>query len=242
MFTLQDLTVLIVGGSSGIGLATAQAAQRLGAHVLITALSPTEGEAASAALNQAPWAELDFTSAEATKTVVAKLAQAHGPLHHVYVAAGTTALTHIANDPLESQIALLRMRVEGSVNVVRAALPWLDSRGSVTLTGGISTDRPVKGAWVSGVGTASAEQLARVLALELAPIRFNAVSPGWTDTPLWDRILGANKASVLDGVAASLPVGHIASPDDIAMAVILLMCNPSITGEIVHVDGGGRLI
>ena len=92
------------------------------------------------------------------------------------------------------------------------------------------------------MATAAAEQLARVMALELAPIRFNAISPGYTDTLMWDAVLGEAKSQVLNAVAERLPVRHIATPQQVAEAIVLFMTNRSMTGAVVHVDGGARLI
>jgi len=75
----------------------------------------------------------------------------------------------------------------------------------------------------------------------LAPLRCNAVSPGWTDTPMWDRILGEGKDEIFRGVAARTPVGRLMAADEVAEAVIFLMSNRAVTGEILHVDGGQRL-
>ncbi|MEM8909751.1 MAG: SDR family oxidoreductase, partial [Bacteroidota bacterium] len=124
----------------------------------------------------------------------------------------------------------------------RAAAPKMRPQGSIIFTGGVSTDRPIAGAWVSGLATASAEQLARVLVMEFPQIRFNAIAPGYTDTPMWDTIFGADKTAVLATVAEKLPSQKIASPEEVASAVLLLMSNHSITGEVIHVDGGGRLV
>ena len=118
----------------------------------------------------------------------------------------------------------------------------MNPEGSITFTGGVSTDRPIAGAWVSGLATASAEQLARVLVMEYPDVRFNAVAPGYTDTPMWDTILGSDKESVLSEVAKSLPVKKIASAEEVASAVVFLMSNASVTGETIHIDGGGRLV
>ena len=96
--------------------------------------------------------------------------------------------------------------------MVRAAHGLVRPGGSFTFTGGLSSDRPVPGAWVSGIATMATEQLARVLALELAPIRFNAIAPGYTAT------------------------------DEVAQAVLLLMQNEAMTGETIHVDCGARLV
>lgn len=86
------------------------------------------------------------------------------------------------------------------------------------------------------------EALARALALELAPIRVNVVSPGWVDTPIWETIAGDDKTERLAAMAERLPVGRIGQPTDIAQAFVALMNNGFITGTLLHVDGGHRLI
>jgi NAD(P)-dependent dehydrogenase (short-subunit alcohol dehydrogenase family) len=86
------------------------------------------------------------------------------------------------------------------------------------------------------------EALARALALELAPVRVNVVSPGWVDTPIWDTIAGDKKAERLAAMAGRLPVGRIGQPTDIAEAFVALMHNGFITGTLLHVDGGHRLV
>ena len=86
------------------------------------------------------------------------------------------------------------------------------------------------------------EALARALALEIAPIRVNAVSPGWTDTPLWDKIAGDSRAEWLAAMAARLPAGRIGQPADVAQAFLALTRNAFITGTLVHADGGQRLV
>jgi NAD(P)-dependent dehydrogenase (short-subunit alcohol dehydrogenase family) len=86
------------------------------------------------------------------------------------------------------------------------------------------------------------EQLARVLALELAPIRFNAISPGYTDTPMWDHIFPGDGAQALGDATKKLLVPRLVTADEVAQAVLLLMQNEAITGETIHVDGGARLV
>lgn len=236
---LTEQQVIVVGGSAGIGLAVARLAQERGARVTIMGRSEERLRAAAATLG----AGVSVIAMDAgNEEQVHRAFAGFETIHHVYVASGSTKLGGFLDGTVDEAIAPFVERIWGSVYVTRAVAKKIPAGGSVTFTGGLSTDRPVPGAWVSGIGTATAEQLARVLALELAPIRFNAVSPGYTDTPMWDRILGDNKNAVLSSVAEKLPVKHIATPEEVAEAVLLLMTNRSITGESLHVDGGARLV
>lgn len=235
---LQGQQVVVIGGGSGIGLAVARQALARGAVVTIAGRSEQRLRAAAASLGPVSTAVLDVTD----PALVHELFDGLPRVDHVYFAAGSTQLSNILEGEAEAQLAPLITRLWGAVHVIRAAAPRLSPGGSLTFTGGLSTDRPVQGAWVSGVATAAAEQLARVMALELAPLRVNAVSPGYTDTPMWDGVLGEAKQDVLNSVAARLPVRRIATPDEVASAVLLLMTNPSMTGAVIHVDGGARLV
>lgn len=230
--------IVVVGGASGIGLAVGRGALERGARVSLLDVD-------EAGLSRVAAEERRFSVRAVDvgdeRQVEAFFADA-GRLDHVFVAAGTTRLGDLFGAPLDEQLAPLVLRVWGSARVARAVARRLGAGGSLVFTGGVSTDRPVPGAWVSSVGTAAAEQLARALALELAPVRVNAVAPGWTDTPMWDRVLGSEKAAVLEAVASKLPIRRIAQPEEVAHAVLFLMENRAVTGAIVNVDGGGRLV
>jgi NAD(P)-dependent dehydrogenase (short-subunit alcohol dehydrogenase family) len=235
---LHEQHVVIVGGSSGIGLATAHAAHRAGASITLIARTEATLRLGAAQLPGAAIAVADVLDETRLAAAFAGL----GQVDHVVNTAGTTKLGSLLDpEPVDEQLDALRTRLVGSANVVRAAHRSLRADGSIVFTGGISTDRPVRGAWVSSVGTAAAEQLARALALELAPLRVNAVSPGWTDTPLWERVLGHQRDAVLEGAIGGHLTGRIVDPQHVADAIVLLMANPSITGEIIHVDAGARL-
>ena len=163
-------------------------------------------------------------------------------IDHIYIAAGSTKISNVLEGALDDSMRFFNERLLGGLRIVRAAISKVPFLGSFTFTGGISTDRPIAGAWVSGLGTASAEQLARVLVLEFPGKRFNAVSPGYTDTPMWDTILGDDKSAVLADLAEKIPVKKIASPAEVASAVLFLMSNDSVNGEVIHIDGGNRLV
>jgi NAD(P)-dependent dehydrogenase (short-subunit alcohol dehydrogenase family) len=236
---LNQQHIVVIGGSSGIGRAVAEIATQLGATVTITGLAAANTQAVAAQLGAGVGhAALDMADEEAINQFFDTLPT----IDHVYVAGGSTKLGGVLDGPLASSLAAFDLRVAGSLRIVRAAVGKLNKGGSFTFTGGLSTDRPIAGAWVSGLGTAAAEQLARVLVMEFPGVRFNAISPGYTDTPMWDAVLGENKQAVLAEVGSKIPTGRVATPEEVASAVILMMANPSINAEVIHVDGGSRLI
>ena len=241
MFTkqLKNKTVIIVGGSSGIGLAVAKMAYDSGADVILTSRTLARAVAIARSIGvTVRGMELDVNDEDA----VIKMFNTFTTIDHIYIAAGNTKLGKVTEGSLEENMNSFSTRLLGSLRVVRAAVGKISNHGSVTFTGGVSTDRPIPNAWVAGLGTASAEQLARVLVMEFPSIRFNAVAPGYTDTPMWDTIMGDNKNTILAGIAETLPVKKIATPEEVAAAVLFLMSNDSVTGEVIHVDGGSRLI
>mgnify|MGYP001810354678 CR=1 FL=1 len=239
MNPLKSKIVVVIGGSSGIGRAVVALAHEQGATLTLTSRSLDKAQRIAKEIGAAVHASaLDVNDEKAVNAFFASFTA----IDHIYIAAGSTRLGRVTDGNLEDSMAAFNERILGSLRVVRAAVTKITPGGSMTFTGGVSTDRPIAGAWVSGLGTASAEQMARVLVMEFPNIRFNAVAPGYTDTPMWDPIMGDNKASILAGVAATLPVKKIATPEEVASAVLFLMSNASVTGETIHVDGGARLI
>lgn len=129
--------------------------------------------------------------------------------------------------------------------------PWLVAKhlggalpagGSLVFTSGVAAYRPGPGASMIATANGALEALARSLALELAPVRVNVVSPGWVDTPIWDVLAGDAKGERLAAMAARLPAGRVGTPDDIARAIVALLDNGFVTGTVLHVDGGHRLV
>jgi NAD(P)-dependent dehydrogenase (short-subunit alcohol dehydrogenase family) len=232
-------SIVVIGGSSGIGLAVATMAFEMGANVTLTSRDLVKAQSVATSVGASVKGfSLDIDDENAVNI----LFQSLNTVDHIYIAAGNTKLGSVTEGNLKENMTAFNTRILGSLRVVRAVAERINPLGSIVFTGGVSTDRPIAGAWVSGLGTASAEQLARVLVMEFPHIRFNAVAPGYTDTPMWDGIMGENKASILANVAASLPVKKIATPEEVASAVLFLMSNGSVTGEVIHVDGGGRLV
>ena len=235
---MTEQQVVIIGGSEGIGLAVAKAARSLGARVLAVSRTREKLEAARELVSG-----LEIRVADINDTAsIEELFSEFSTVDHVYIAAGSSKIGSPLGHPLSDFRHRFDERLWGSIDVVRAAHRLMRPGGSFTFTGGVSSDRPVSGAWVNGIATMATEQLARVLALELAPIRFNAISPGYTDTPMWDSIFPENGAQALSDVIKKHLIPRLVTADEVAQAVLLLMNNEAITGETIHIDCGARLV
>ena len=235
--------VLIIGGSSGIGLALAELLLADGAQVTIAGRSADRLAAAAKALDQ-PKRLRTYQVDIGREDQVRRLLAAAAPLHHVAVtaldAAGTIA--PLAEFDLDNAKALVDTKLFGPWLVAKHAGAHMAAGASITFTSGVAAYRPGPGGSMAAAVNGAIEALARALALELAPIRVNAVSPGWTDTPLWDKIAGDSRAERLAAMAARLPAGRIGQPADVAQAFLALTRNAFITGTLVHADGGQRLV
>lgn len=243
MSTLIDKKIVIVGGSSGIGLGVAAAALESGANVVVVGRSPEKLHKAERTLG----ADRRVTSlaVDMTKeTEVAQLFDQVGAFDHLVSTAGTPP----PNYPIDhTDIDVVRRFVDskllGAVTLAKHAVPTLRPGGSMIFTSGINKDRPpVPGGSVVAAIAGSFSYFAHALALELAPTRVNVVSPGWVDTPMWDEIVGAAKSGFFADMAPRLPARKIATPADIARAYVYLMESELTTGETIHIDGGQRLI
>ncbi|MEW9309205.1 SDR family oxidoreductase [Labrys neptuniae] len=235
--------IIVVGGSSGIGLGVARAALENGADVVIVGRSPDKLRAAEQSLD----AGLQVRSVVADMTEEADLArlfQNAGAFDHLVSTAGTPP----PGDPIErTDMAMVRRFVDnkliGAVMLAKHAAATLRRDGSMIFTSGINKDRPpIPGGAVVSAIAGSFGFFARALALELAPRRVNIVSPGWVDTPMWDEIVGEAKSGFFAGMAGRLPAGRIATPADVAPAYLYLMQSAFTTGETIHIDGGHCLI
>ncbi|RWB52886.1 SDR family oxidoreductase [Mesorhizobium sp.] len=243
MTTLRDKKIIVVGGSSGIGFGVAVAALEGGAKVVIAGRSADKLKAAVAKLAGAGRV-MGVAADMANEADVARLFDEAGAFDHLVATAGTPP----PNYPIgEADMDFVRQFVDGklvgAVMLAKHAVRTLRKGGSMTFTSGINKDRPpVPGGSVVSAIAGSFTYFARALALELAPTRVNIVSPGWVDTEMWDEIVGEAKTGYFDQMAARLPAGRVATPADIAPAYLYLMQNAFMTGEIIHIDGGQRLV
>jgi len=235
--------VLIVGGSSGMGLSLAATLLAEGAKVTIAGRTPERLDEARRQLPQS--ALLSTIAADITREdeVVELFAKA-GPLDHIVTTAAT--LDGVYRLLPELELPAIRRAIDskllGPLLLAKYGAPSLSSHGSITFTSGIAAYRPAaRGSVVAAVNGALAS-LAYALAIELAPIRVNVVSPGWVDSPIWAAVAGDKKAEMLGAMAERLPVGRVGQPADIAQAIQFLMRNGFATGTVLHVDGGHRLV
>lgn len=237
--SLKGQQVVVLGGSSGIGLSVAEAALGEGAAVRIFARDEERLRRAQQKLGE----RIEVTSLDMLDhTALAASLEAMTQIDHVFLSAGAFAPGEIHDGDLEGFRRALEVRLWSGVVAVRAALPRMASGGSFVFTGGLAASRPHSGAWATSVATAASEQMARAIAPTLARfgVRANTLSPGWTDTPMWDGILGADKHSKFATLAGEIPLGRLGGAEEAAAAVLFLFKNRFVTGEVVHVDGGHR--
>ena len=232
---LAGQIVVVVGGSSGIGLATAKRAQAQGALVTIVARDKEKLRQASAEIAGSTWRAADVTDRDGVAEAVGHLAH----IDHVFISAGQGGTSDILESGMEELQRPFEERVFGTFNVVRAAAPRM-REGSITLMSGMNASRVRANASAQTAALCAVESLVRTLALDLAPIRVNGVAPGWIDTPRLDRTLGMEKQTRIAAVAEQLPGGRIGQPEEVASAVVLMMTNRYINGEVLHIDGAGR--
>jgi NAD(P)-dependent dehydrogenase (short-subunit alcohol dehydrogenase family) len=139
----------------------------------------------------------------------------------------------------------VRSKFLGAVFAVQESAARINAGGSITLTSGIAARRPMRGGSAAAAVNSGLEGLVRALAVELAPLRVNGVSPGWTDTPIWDGMAGMTKERKNEAfatMAARLPSGRVGRAEDIAEAIVFLMGSEFTTGTVLDVDGGHRLV
>lgn len=235
---LADHQVIVVGGSSGIGFAVARQAKLAGAQVTLVARNPSRLREAAEALGDTRYVTADLLDS----TSIPGIFQGISKIDHLIITAGTASLQPLSNTDSDSLQKIVMERLIGPLLLIKSAIRYLSPTGSVTLTSAQLASRPIGvGAIMAGT-TAAIESIGRALALELAPVRINVVAPGMTDTPLLDKLLGPDKEQVLSEVVAALPVRRIASADDVARAILFLMSASSVTGEVLHIDGGARWI
>jgi NAD(P)-dependent dehydrogenase (short-subunit alcohol dehydrogenase family) len=229
--TLAGKKVVVIGGSSGIGLATAELAKAHGADVVIASRSAAKLDPVAERLKVTAIAA-DVTSDES----VTELFRRTGPIDHVVLTAAQLRTGPFKTVAMEDVRATMEGKFWGAWRVAREAT--IRPGGSLTLVTGFLSVRPRPNSAIISAANGALESLARALALELAPVRVNAVSPGVIDTPIRAAMPEAARKEMLAKTAASLPVGRVGMAEDIAQQIASFMANGFATGSIVYVDGG----
>ncbi len=237
--TLESKVVVVLGGSSGMGLATAKAAAAEGAQVVITGRSQEKLDAANAQLPAGSRsAALDVADEAGTRALFDQI----GHIDHLFTTAASVTLGAGLAADSEKLRPGMDTRFWGSLYAAKYGAAQMKNGGSITFMSGVSAWRPRPGASVGAASCGAIEAFARSLAIELAPIRVNTIQPGFIDTPLIDELVGERKQDLIAMQASRLPVKRIGTPEDIADAVLFLMKNGFVTGITLTVDGGHTLI
>jgi NAD(P)-dependent dehydrogenase (short-subunit alcohol dehydrogenase family) len=235
--SLANNTVVILGGSSGIGLATAKAAKAEGARVVITGRSPDRLQAAKASLGgDVKTVALDVVDEAGTQALFNELER----VDHVFITAGAVLFDSKLASASESIRSALDIRFWGAFNAAKFATTRIGAGGSITFMSGAAAIRPIRGASVATASCAAVEAFARALAVDMAPVRVNAIQPGLIDTPFLNT-LGERRQAFIAEYSKRLPVGRPGQPEEVADAVLFLMKNGFVTGITLTIDGGGVL-
>jgi NAD(P)-dependent dehydrogenase (short-subunit alcohol dehydrogenase family) len=228
MFDFTGRRVLVIGGGSGIGFATARIAAELGARVVIASRTPEKIDAATGR-------QLDVTVDEAVEAFFSD-----GQVwDHVIVTGSQVSMSAVRDLPMDDAYAAMASKFWGFYRVARWAP--IAPGGSLSVVAGFLATRPTAGRALMGAINAGLESLVQGLALELKPVRVNAVSPAVVATEMWDGLSPEARAAMFEKISAAYPAGRPGHPDDIARQLLLLAGTPYATGTVVTLDGGASI-
>ncbi|WP_409343297.1 SDR family oxidoreductase [Paenibacillus sp. MBLB4367] len=231
---LNGQKIVVIGGSSGIGLETAKQAAALGAEVIIASRSEEKLRKALEDGLSASYRTLDMTQEEQVRAFFDRI----GPFDHLVVSAAETSGGPFLQTDTAKARRLFENKFWGQYYAAKYGAHHLSSDGSITLFSGVVAYKPAIGSSILGAVNAAVASLAQTLALELAPIRVNVVSPGIIDTPSRSGMPEEARNDFYAAVAGKLPVKRVGRADDVAQGVLYLMQNRFVTGTVLHVDGG----
>jgi NAD(P)-dependent dehydrogenase (short-subunit alcohol dehydrogenase family) len=237
---LSNQRVVVLGGSSGIGLEVAQQVAAQGATPIIASSNADRVKQALATLDgKAEGHTLDLSNGQEVPRFFEKLGQFD---HLVFTAGDTLQLNELVATDLDKARHAFELRYWAVLAAIKYANSHIRKGGSIVLTTGIAGERPHKG-WALAASVCGAiVALTRALAVELAPIRVNAVSPGVVRTNLWKSLQDSDREAMYSQVGESLLVGRVGEASEIARAYLFLMEEGYSTGQTVVVDGGGVLV
>jgi NAD(P)-dependent dehydrogenase (short-subunit alcohol dehydrogenase family) len=231
-------TVVVIGGSSGIGLETARRARAEGADMIITARNADRLQSAGLELG-ASIAAFDATDFERLESFFDELPAS---IDHVLVTGPRPYYAPLAEFDFEEARRDADARLWLALHVARNAMGKVRPGGTLLFIGGTGGRPPVSGRALVGPLTAALPALTKNLALELAPIRVNLIATGFVDTPLSAAILGDHLDARREQLRTTLPIRRVVGPADIASLAVHLMTNTAVTGATFDIDGGQQLV
>jgi len=236
---LRDQTVVIIGGSSGIGLETARQARAAGAQVVLTARDPQKLEAAARELQARSTAVFDATDLVRLEQFFKDLP---GPIDHVLLSAGGPAYIPLESMKLDDARRAFDQRLSVTLGVALFSRGKIRPGGSLLFVGGTGGRRPGVGMTLATTLTAALPAMTANLAVELAPTRVNIIAPGFVDTPLSASLLGDRLDARREELRTTLPIRRVVMPQDVAALAVHIMSNGALTGATYDVDGGQQLV
>lgn len=236
---LAGQTVVVIGGSAGIGLETARAARAEGADVILTARNPERLQHAALELDALSSVAFDATDPAALERFFQDLST---PIDHVMVTAGGMYYAPLADMDFARARRALDEHLSLTLQVARHAADKMRPGGTLLFMTGTHARRPGAGLAIAATVAAAMPALIANLALELAPVRVNLIATGFVDTPLSASLLGDQLDERRQQLRATLPIGRVVGPDDLAALAIHLMTNSALTGATYDIDGGQQLV
>ena len=236
---LRGQTVVVIGGSAGIGLETARRARAEGADAILTGRNPDRLKQAAAELGAVSTAAFDADDSAALEAFFAHL---EGPIDHVMVTAGGPYYAPLAEMDFDEGRRALQQHPMLMAGVARYAAGKVRPGGTLVFMGGTGARHPSVGVGLSSAMTAALPALTASLALEIAPVRINLIAAGFVDTPLSASLLGDQLEARRDELRATLPIGRVVGPADVAALAVHIMTNTALTGATYDIDGGQQLL
>jgi NAD(P)-dependent dehydrogenase (short-subunit alcohol dehydrogenase family) len=232
---LVGQTVVVIGGSAGIGLETARRARREGAEVILVARNPDRLKQAALELGAQATAAFDATDTASLQRFLQNLP---APIDHVLVTGPGPHYGPLLNMTSDDVRHALGDHVALALQVARHAAPKMRSGGTLLLMGGTPGRRVSRALGIVPAVTAALPPFTATLALELAPVRVNLIAAGFVDTPLSASLLGDQLEKRRAELRATLPIGRVVGPADVAALAVHIMTNTALTGATYDIDGG----
>jgi NAD(P)-dependent dehydrogenase (short-subunit alcohol dehydrogenase family) len=236
---LEGQTVVLIGGSAGIGLETARRARAEGAEVILTGRDLDRLKRAAADVDAHRTYVFDATDPEQLGQFFADLPD---PVDHVLVTAGGNYYARLAEIDFREARRLVDEHFFLPLHLARAAIGRVRPPGTLLLMGGVSDQHPFLGGVLPAPLTAALPVMVANLALEIAPLRINVIAAGFVDTGLSERLLGDDLEARREELRETLPIHRVVGPEDVAELAVHVMTNTALTGASFTIDGGQRLV